>query len=75
MGLAAKWAARMAWTCGRRLSQERRGLRQLAILEALVELLAEGQRRRAILPLRVIAVLPSVALFSCGAMITGMGQD
>ena len=44
MGLAAKWAARMAWTSGRRLRQERRGLRQVAVLEALVELLTDGQR-------------------------------
>ena len=42
-GLAAKWAARMAWTSGRRLSQEREVLGQLAVLEALVKLLADGQ--------------------------------
>ena len=49
-------------------------LGQLAILEAQVELLTDGQRERAILPLRVMAVFESVALFACGAMITGMRQ-
>ncbi len=33
----------LAWTSASRLSQERRGLGQLAVLEALVELLADGQ--------------------------------
>jgi len=50
-------------------------LGQLAFLEALFELLTEGQGSRAILPLRVIAVFESEALFACGAMIARMRQD
>ena len=34
----------LAWTSGRRLSQETSCLGQLAVLEALVELLGDGQR-------------------------------
>ena len=48
---------------------------QFAVLEAQVELLTDGQRERAILPLRVMAVFESVALFPCAAMITRMRQD
>ena len=53
-------------------------LGQFAVLEAQVEWLScwrMARGSRAILRLRVIAALESVALFSCGAMITRMRQD
>ena len=75
MGLAAKWAARKVWTSGSRLSQERRGLRQHAILEALVELLTDGQGEAGDFAVARHRVLESVALFACGAMIIGRRQD
>ncbi len=50
-------------------------LGQLAILEALVELLTDCEREPAILQLRIIGDLASVTLLSCGTMITGMRQD